>query len=92
MLSSTPSPPIGNNCKQARLFYKTNKYFHTKKNDTSYKFCVNVHWHVSHSSCTRCKQASLLNKTNKYFHMNKNDAGYHKACAISLSLSLACTA
>jgi hypothetical protein len=36
MLLSTPTPQFGNDCKQASLFHKTNKYFHTKKNDTCY--------------------------------------------------------
>jgi protein tyrosine phosphatase len=35
MLSSTP-PKFGNDCKQASLFYKTNKYFHINKNETGY--------------------------------------------------------
>jgi hypothetical protein len=35
MLSSPP-PQFGNEYKQESLFYKTNKYFQIKKNDTAY--------------------------------------------------------
>jgi hypothetical protein len=31
-----PPPKFGNDCKQARLFYKTNKYFQAKKNGTGH--------------------------------------------------------
>jgi hypothetical protein len=31
-----PPPQFGNDCKQASLFYETNKYFHTKKKEKGY--------------------------------------------------------
>jgi hypothetical protein len=41
-------PPFGNDCKQASLFYETNKYFHIKKNDTDYhlvraQLCIGIY-------------------------------------------------
>jgi hypothetical protein len=59
------SPPpkkkkFGNDCKQASLFYLTNKYFHVQKNNTGYHIaqCIGTAClHVCPHACV-CARAS----------------------------------
>jgi hypothetical protein len=74
MLLSTP-PKFGNDCKQAGLFYKTNKYFHTKKNDTG-----------CHITCVLTRSAMCIG----IYHIDLARAiqASNQACFIKLPHSL----
>jgi hypothetical protein len=73
-------PQIGNDCKEASLFLKSN-YFSllSKKKQAIILLSALTYIGIYHMATTlvRSKQASLVYKTTKYFHVKKNDTDYH---------------